>query len=74
MAGLVTFPRRQAARNGVGRSPHTWDLPAVSRRLGHGSVAITATTYEHLLEDDERRRQRRDRLDGLHGAAGIAAV
>lgn len=43
------------------------DLAAVSRRLGHASVAITAETYSHLLEDAERRRQRRQRLDALYG-------
>lgn len=46
-----------------------WDLAAVSRRLGHGSVAITASTYAHLLEDAERRQARRDRLDGLYGSS-----
>lgn len=46
-----------------------WDLPSVSRRLGHGSVAITASTYAHLLDDTERRQARRDRLDGLYGSA-----
>jgi integrase len=51
-----------------------WDLPAVSRRLGHGTVAITASTYAHLLEDDERRRARRDRLDGLYGGGTVAAI
>lgn len=45
-----------------------WDLAAVSRRLGHGSVAITASTYAHLLDDDERRQARLNRLDGLYGA------
>lgn len=50
-----------------------WDLAAVSRRLGHGSVAITASTYAHLLEDAERRQARRARLDGLYGAASHAA-
>lgn len=49
-----------------------WDLPAVSRRLGHGSVATTASTYAHLLDDAERRAARRDRLDGLYGAAAPA--
>ena len=44
-----------------------WDLPAVSRRLGHGSVAITASTYAHLLDDEQRRAQRRDRLDATYG-------
>lgn len=48
-----------------------WDLAAVSRRLGHGSVAITASTYAHLLEDAERRQARRDRLDGLYGASQV---
>lgn len=52
-----------------------WDLPAVSNRLGHGSVAITASVYSHLLDDDERRQARRDRLDGLYGSApAVAAV
>lgn len=50
------------------------DLAYVSRRLGHGSVAVTAEVYSHLLEDPERRQGRRDRRDGLYGAAGIAAV
>lgn len=50
-----------------------WDLPAVSRRLGHGSVAITATTYAHLLDDAERRQARRDRLDDLYGTATVMA-
>lgn len=50
-----------------------WDLAAVSRRLGHGSVAITASTYAHLLEDEARRKERRASLDRLYGAAGIAA-
>lgn len=51
-----------------------FDLAAVSRRLGHGSVSVTATTYAHLLEDDTRRLARRDRLDGLYGAATIASA
>ena len=51
-----------------------WDLAAVSRRLGHGSVAITASTYAHLLEDAERRQARRDRLDGLYGAATVVGA
>jgi len=46
------------------------DLAAVSRRLGHGSVAVTAEVYAHLLEDEGRRQGRRDKLDGLYGAAG----
>ena len=50
------------------------DLAAVSRRLGHGSVAITAEVYSHLLDDAERRQTRRDRLDGLYGGSTIAAV
>jgi hypothetical protein len=50
------------------------DLAYVSRRLGHGSVAVTAEVYPHLLEDPERLKGRRDRLDRLDGAAGIAAV
>jgi integrase len=25
-------------------------LPLVSKRLGHSSIAITADTYQHLLE------------------------
>lgn len=45
-----------------------WDLPAVSRRPGHGSVAITASTYAHLLDDDARRAQRREALDATYGA------
>lgn len=51
-----------------------WDLASVSRRLGHGSVAITASTYAHLLDDADRRRQRRDRLDGLYGSDSMRAV
>lgn len=43
-----------------------WDLVAVSRRLGHESVATTARYYAHLLEDAERRRERRDKLDALY--------
>ena len=50
------------------------DLAAVSRRLGHGSVAVTAEVYSHLLDDAERRRARRARLDGLYGASTEAAV
>ena len=46
-----------------------WDLAAVSRRLGHGSVAITASTYAHLIEDDARRQQRRASLDRLYGTS-----
>jgi hypothetical protein len=34
------------------------DLAAVSRRLGHGSVAVTAEVYSHLLEDPARRQGR----------------
>jgi integrase len=48
-----------------------WDLAAVSRRLGHGSVAVTATTYAHLLEDDARRQERRSRLDALYGGSKV---
>lgn len=51
-----------------------WDLAAVSRRLGHGSVAVTAQVYAHLIEDADRRRERRDRLDALYGGPTIAAV
>ena len=51
-----------------------WDLAAVSRRLGHGSVAITATTYAHPIEDEARRRERRDRLDALYAGPSVAAV
>src|SRR3954451_582541 len=50
------------------------DLAAVSRRLGHGSVAVTAEVYSHLLDDAERRQARRDRLDGLYGGSTVAAV
>jgi len=45
-----------------------WDLAAVSRHLGHGSVAITASTYAHLLDDPERRQARYDSLDRLYGS------
>jgi hypothetical protein len=46
------------------------DLAAVSRRLGDGSVAITATTYAHALDDAQRQAARRTLLDGLYGADG----
>lgn len=49
-----------------------WDLAAVSRRLGHGSVAVTATIYTHLIEDEARRRERRSRLDALYGSSVAA--
>jgi len=51
-----------------------WDLAAVSRRLGHGSVAITASTYAHLIEDDARRQERRASLDRLYGPTTLAVV
>lgn len=51
-----------------------WDLAAVSRRLGHGSVAITAQTYAHLIEDDARRQERRASLDRLYGPTTLAVV
>jgi hypothetical protein len=44
------------------------------RRLGHGSLAITAQVYMHLIEDEDRRRKRRDRLDALYGGPAIAAA
>ena len=43
-----------------------WDLAAVSARLGHANVSITATTYSHLIEDEARRAERRTSLDGLY--------
>lgn len=49
-----------------------WDLAAVSRRLGHSSVATTATFYAHLLEDEARRRERRERLDSIYGGPAVA--
>lgn len=51
-----------------------WDLAAISRRLGHGSVAVTARIYAHLIEDEDRRRERRDRLDALYGGPTVAAA
>lgn len=50
-----------------------WDLAAVSRRLGHGSAAITASIYQHLIEDEDRRNERRNRLDALYGARSAGA-
>jgi integrase len=44
------------------------DLAAVSRRLGHASVAITAGVYSHVIDDARRRDERRTQLDGLYGA------
>lgn len=51
-----------------------WDLAAVSRRLGHGSVAITASTYAHLIEDAARRQERRTSLERLYGPPALAVV
>lgn len=44
------------------------DLPSVSRRLGHSSVAVTGQVYAHLIEDAARRDRRRERLDDLYGS------
>jgi len=54
-----------------------WDLVSVSKRLGHKSVQITASTYLHEFEQAKRRDETLRRLDGLYGAGespGLRAV
>jgi integrase len=70
----VVSPHALRHAHGSALLAHGEDLAAVSRRLGHGSVAVTAEVYAHLLEDDERRNARRDRLDALYGGGTVAAV